>query len=165
MKTPKAQSALTAQVLILVSTGFLVACASSRVGDFRIGNTPAAQIAKNPALPGKYETGQCLPYALALNKSFRAAGIPSKVIGFKYENVTNGERLGGAGAHAVVVYNDKGRIYVMDNQSTSPTWVAQGSSAAMMEQFGGMDLSIRKAWTVGNFGFAKSARQDGLMPN
>ena len=29
----------------------------------------------------------------------------------------------GRGSHAVVMYNDDGRTYVMDNQSWTPQWV------------------------------------------
>src|SRR5690242_9156939 len=127
MTTPKA---VFVPSILLISLSFLSACASFRAGSVRIGDTPACRMAKDPSIPGKNVTGQCLPFAVALNQKLQAAGIASKVIGYSYElplTSPMAERTGGKGAHAVVVYNDDGRTYVMDNQSWAPRWVSQTS--------------------------------------
>lgn len=56
-------------------------------GTLRMGNTPARRIAKDMSLPGQGVDGQCLPFARALHARFRSAGIPSKVIVFRYESL------------------------------------------------------------------------------
>src|SRR5262245_9301230 len=56
-------------------------------GSLRIGNTPARRIAKDTSLPGKGRQDQCLVFARALHQRFQAAGIPSRVIAFRYESL------------------------------------------------------------------------------
>jgi hypothetical protein len=147
------------QALLIVSAALLSACASSPTGGVRIGDTPARRIAKDSAIPGKYVENQCLPFANALHAKFQAAGIPSKVISFSYETLPTpreiifeprpfpsvNDRGGLAGAHAVVVYEDLGRTYVMDNQSWQPKWIHDGSPTEMAQQFGGMDMKVGDA--------------------
>jgi hypothetical protein len=135
------------------------------MGEIRIGDTPARRIAKETTLRGKYVDGQCLPFALALHARFRAAGIPSKVITFRYETLPRpraifgeqqawapiNERGGIAGAHAVVAYEDQGRTYLMDNQCWQPKWIHSDSPYGMARQFSGMDTLVAKARVVANF--------------
>lgn len=144
--------------LLLLSTMLLAACAPFRVGDIRVGNTPARKIAKDMSIPGKGVDGQCLPFAVALHHRFQAAGIPSKVIVFNYDSLgTTPGAFSGAGnfgvskpvggAHAMVAYNDEGRTYLMDNQSWMPTWVHGDSVAGFAQQFSGMDMKVADART------------------
>jgi len=116
-------------------------------------------------LQGKYAEGQCLPFALALHARFRAAGIPSKVITFRYETLSRpreifgafrafapiNERGGITGSHAVVAYEDEGRTYIMDNQSWQPKWIHSDSPYGMARQFSGMNALVAKARVVDSF--------------
>jgi hypothetical protein len=115
--------------------------------EIRIGSTPARKIAKDMSIPGKGVDGQCLQFAQALHKKLQAAGIQSKVITFSYDSLGT---IGGAftntrnqgGAHAMVAYNDGGRVYLMDNQSWMPTWVKDTGAAGLAQQFAGMDIKV-----------------------
>ena len=134
----------------------LSACAPLLAGGIRIGDTPARRIAKDPAIPGKFVEGQCLPFAAALQAKFQAAGIPSKILSFQYETLSAprdligdqrpvpsiNDRGGQVGTHAVVVYEDDGRTYVMDNQSWQPKWIHDASLAGMASQFAGMNIAV-----------------------
>lgn len=124
-------------------------CTTARALDIRIGNTPARAIAKDMSIPGKGVDGQCLPFALALHERFQAAGIASKVIVYRYNALSTfaseGIHKTEAGAHAVVAYDDRGRVYVMDNQSWLPTWVKAGTIKELAEQFSGMNVQVGEA--------------------
>lgn len=141
---------------ILLTSLALTACAPFRVGNVRIGNTPARKIAKSTDIPGKGVDGQCLPFANALHARFKAAGIPSKVLAFRYEALlstpmgVNSEpdyRVPKpfGGAHAAVAYNDDGRTYLMDNLSWNPKWVSGDSDKGLAQQFAGMDFNVLEA--------------------
>jgi hypothetical protein len=134
---------------------------NSHAIDIRFGDTPAARIAKDVNLPGKEKTGQCLPFALALQKKFAAAGIASRVVIYGYETggvpavTTSGDILSQPagtgrmrGSHAVVVYDDGGRIYVMDNQSWTPQWVQRAGAVQIAQQFSGIHCSVKMARVV-----------------
>jgi len=134
---------------------------SCLAGGIRIGETPAAHIAKDASIPGKGKSGQCLPFAVALQKKFQAAGIASRVIVYGYEGggvpavTTDGEIMaqpagGGAarGSHAVVVYDDGGRTYVMDNQSWTPQWIRNAAPVQMAQQFSGINCSVKMARVI-----------------
>lgn len=142
-------------LLLLVSVAF-PAC-----GSLRIGPTPARRIAKDAHLPGKGVDGQCLPYARSLHRRLQTAGIPSKVIVFRYEsmgrmpspfsnNASYGLARPQSGAHAIVAYNDGGRMYVTDNQSWMPQWVRGDSAEELARQVGGMDHHITAARELGS---------------
>ncbi len=149
--------------LLLLGATMLSACAPFRVGNVRVGDTPARKIAKDMSIPGKGTDGQCLPFALALHHKFQSAGIPSKVVVYDYESLKAPNTFAGTnhatpnGAHAVVVYNDDGRTYVMDNQSWLPTWVPGGSIVATAQQFSGMNFGILGAHALSSSDTAKSA--------
>jgi hypothetical protein len=149
------------KTFLTVAALFLAACAPFRVGSIRVGYSAAGHIAKDMSIPGKGVSGECLPFALALQQKFEAAGIPSKIIAYSYEAMSParfidrsqptpaiGRADSYSGAHAIVEYNDDGRIYIMDNQSWSPTWVHEASNAGLAQQFGGTNISIRKARIV-----------------
>lgn len=133
-------------LLILCALLLASGCASSRVGQIRIGDTPARRIAKDLSVPGKGVNGQCLPYARALHQRFQAAGIPSRVITYNYESLVTPRKLEGlTGAHAVVAYEDDGRTYMIDNQSWLPVWVRDASPDALARQFSGQDFNVLSA--------------------
>ena len=50
----------------------------------QLGESRAAQIAKDARIPGKGEPGKCLTYATVLHERLQAAEIPSQVIVFGY---------------------------------------------------------------------------------
>ena len=54
------------------------------------------------------------------------------------------------GAHAVVVYADQGRTYVMDNQSWQPKWIHIASPTGMASQFAGMNTFVGDARVTDN---------------
>lgn len=116
--------------------------------DIRIGDTLAKRIAKDMTVSGKGVIGQCLPYAQALHARFCSVGIRSKILIFNYQNLsspaTNGARCA-AGAHAVVAFEDGGRIYIADNQSWLPVWIQEAAPASMAQQFSGKDLRVVSA--------------------
>jgi len=145
-------------------TAFVVAAlvaftgATGMAGSIRIGDTPAARIAKDASLPGKGKLGECLPFARALQKKFEAAGIPSRIVVYNYEQggvpaiTTGGDMVAqptglGAfhGSHVVVLYDDGGRVYAMDNQSWTPRWVHEATPTQMAQQFSGIDCSVKTA--------------------
>lgn len=134
-------------------------------GDFRIGGTAATRIAKDTSIPGKGKPGECLPFALALQKKFQAAGIPARVVVYGYEQggvpgvTTSGELYAqpagteaDRGSHAMVVYEDGGRSYAMDNQSWTPRWIHNASPKEMAQQFSGINYSVKMARVVGGDG-------------
>lgn len=139
----------TALALTALAGAFLALTPAAHA-DIRIGNTPARKIAKDMSIPGKGVDGQCLVFAQALHRKFQAAGIQSRIVTFGYESLGT---IGGAftntrnqgGAHAVVAYNDGGRIYLMDNQSWMPTWVKAADAAGLAQQFAGMDIKVTSA--------------------
>lgn len=54
--------------------------------------------------------------------------------------------LGAAhGSHVVVIYNDGGRTYAMDNQSWTPRWVHDAAPMQAAQQFSGIDCSVKTA--------------------
>jgi hypothetical protein len=156
---------MSTKAITTVLAASFFACSPFCIGEIRVGDTPARAIAKETTLRGKYMDGQCLPFALALHARFRAAGIPSKVITFRYQTLPVpraifgehrafapiNERGGITGAHAVVAYEDQGRMYVMDNQSWQPKWVHNDSPQGMARQFSGMDTLVARARVVNNF--------------
>jgi hypothetical protein len=138
---------------LMVSTG-----ATCMAGGVRIGDTPAARIAKDESLPGKGKLGECLPFARALQKKFEAAGIPSRIVVYGYElggvpaisaagdMVAQPTGLGAIrGSHVVVIYKDGERTYAMDNQSWTPRWVHDATPKQMAQQFSGIDYSVKMA--------------------
>lgn len=135
------------RVLIAAAGLALAACSSTQTAGIRVGDTPARRIAKDTSLPGKGVQGQCLPFAEALHRKFQAAGIPSKVITYRYDslNAPAHARQPMSGTHAVVAYNDQGRTYIMDNQSWMPKWVGNASAVGMAQQFSGMDIHVASA--------------------
>lgn len=144
----------TSVAAMLLLTG--MAC---QAGSIRIGDTPAARIAKDTHIPGKGKAGQCLPFAQALHHKLEAAGIPSRVVVYGYESggvpvpgaggeIAVSPILGdgaGRGSHAVVIYDDGGRTYVMDNQSWTPQWVRDATPIHMAQQFSGINTSVKMA--------------------
>jgi len=143
-----------AAVAMLVTGG-----APCMAGGIRIGDTPAARIAKDSSIPGKGKEGQCLPFATALQKKLEAAGIAARVVVYGYEaggvpatdaagDVAAQPAFGtaaGRGSHAVVMYDDGGRIYAMDNQSWTPQWVHNAAPVQMAQQFSGINCSVKMA--------------------
>jgi hypothetical protein len=156
VKSAKIHSVVVAWAIL-----FLV-CASTQAGGIRIGDTPARRIAKGAAIPGKFCEGQCLPFANALHAKLEAAGIRSKILSFQYETLPAvhdvvadqwgfrpiPDRAGMTGAHAVVVYDDQGRTYVMDNQSWQPKWIHDASPTVMATQFAGMNTFVDDACVI-----------------
>jgi hypothetical protein len=130
------------------------ACSSLQTAGIRIGDTPAARIAKDSHIPGKGVAGQCLPYAVALHKKLEAAGIPSRVIVYGYEasgaagsaaESAPSSPAANRGAHAVVSYDDGGRTYIMDNQSWAPKWIHDAEPVKMAQQFSGLNCDVKIA--------------------
>jgi len=134
----------------LVSLFFASAPAQAfEFAGLRIGDTPARAIAREHAVKGKNVQGQCLPYALDLVKKLRAAGVPAQVIGYSYGDTFAGSRDWGTfRGHAVVMYEDGGRTYVMDNQSWTPSWVSKAADKRMATQFEGMTSQVVSTWRV-----------------
>lgn len=161
--------------LLLAAAALTLGSTNAQAGGLRIGNTPARKIAKDTSIPGKGVDGQCLPYALALHKRFQAAGIESKVIVYRYEalNTASGAFNGSAaysnsrsqgGAHAAVAYNDDGRIYLIDNQSWMPKWVANDSNKGWAQQFSGMDVNVLEAREYNTKTVAKNTPRKSSTP-
>jgi hypothetical protein len=158
---------------IIASSMLLLALAPLRAGGIRIGDTPARRIAKDAKIAGKFVEGQCLPFANALHAKFQAAGIPSKVLTFQYETLSTprdlfgeqgafaskSERGGVTGAHAVVVYEDEGRTYVMDNQSWQPKWIHDATPVEVAQQFAGMNTAIGAARVTDDGAHLKGVRR------
>lgn len=115
-------------------------------GEIRIGYGPAGNIARAPDLPGKTVPGQCLPFARELHARLQAAGIPSAIITYAY---AADSRLAGPLdaplSHAVVAYEDRGRTYIMDNQSPAPVWMQKTTLAGMAQRFSGPAIAVRGA--------------------
>jgi len=127
----------------------LCACSTSPTAGLRIGNTPARSIAMDPCIPGKGVPGQCLPYAIALQKKLAKAGIHSKVIAYRFEDLSDPANAMANRGHAVVAYQDRGRTYLMDNISDTPLWVEANAPAENeLGQLEGMDAHIVSAWDV-----------------
>jgi hypothetical protein len=156
MKTTKIMASLLAMSLLLP------ACSSVPTGGIRIGSTPAGRMAKDPQIPGKGVPGQCLPFAMALQQKFQAAGVPSKVLVFGYETSSTSSPgamqsasggSGNRGAHAVVAYDDGGRTYLMDNQSWTPQWVHDAAPMQMAQRFAGIQYSVKMAHVVHDANF------------
>jgi len=119
------------------------------LGGLRVGNTPARAIVRESSIKGKCVQGQCLPYALDLAKRLQAAGIPAQVIGYRYGELMGGARdWGQVSGHAVVVYQDGGRTYIMDNQSWTPRWVEHAPDKGMALQYEGMNSQVVMTWKV-----------------
>jgi hypothetical protein len=127
-------------------------------GDIRLGGTTAVRIARDASIPGKGKAGECMPFALALQKRFEAAGIPSRVIVFGYEQAgvsmitvygdveAQPSGQGAArGSHVMVVYDDGGRTYAMDNQSWTPRWIREATPVQMAQQFSGVQCDVKMA--------------------
>jgi len=145
----------TAVIATLLFSGMT----SGYAANIRIGETLASRIAKDVSIPGKGKAGQCLPFAVALQKKLAAAGIPAQVVVYGYEaggvpvQDVSGEltaqpvlsERGSRGSHAVVVYDDGGRTYVMDNQAWVPQWVHNASAMQMAQQFSGIHSSVKMA--------------------
>jgi len=140
----------------------LLTTAASHAGPIRIGDTRARKLAKDPHIPGKFVDGQCLPFALALRKKFEAAGIRSKILIFQYTTLAAlpdflatanalpaaADYGGRSGSHAVVIYDDEGRTYAMDNQSWQPTWLHDDSAEQLAGRLGGMRTLVESAYFV-----------------
>jgi len=121
----------------------LVLSAPLARSEIRIGYGPAGNIARAPDLPGKNAPGQCLPFARELHARLQAAGIPSAIITYAY---AADSRLAGPLdaplSHAVVAYEDRGRTYIMDNQSPAPVWVQKTTLADMTQRFSGPSVAV-----------------------
>jgi hypothetical protein len=156
------------KIVAMISAVALLAASSALAGGIRIGDTVASRIAKDPTIPGKGKAGQCLPFARALQQKFEAAGISARVVvyGYEAEGAAPGAApapAAGRASHAVVVYEDKGRTYIMDNQSWKPVWVHQGAPMQMAQQFSGFNTNVRMAHVVAP---EVSPKQPGLVyPN
>jgi len=100
-----------------------------KVGSLRVGYGEAGLIAKSNDMAGKFKHNQCLPFAIDLHSRFKAAGIPSKVIAYSWASGFN------SGSHAVVFYEDDGRVYAMDNLSWVPKWIGEKDIFKAAEQF------------------------------
>lgn len=144
--------------VVIIAAFIALAGIPCQAGGIRIGDTPAARIAKDASLPGKGKLGECLPFARALQKKFEAAGIPSRIVVYGYEQggvpaiSTEGDMapqpsgVGAArGSHVAVVYEDGGRTYMMDNQSWTPHWVHNATPLQMAQQFSGIQCSVKMA--------------------
>jgi hypothetical protein len=118
-----------------------------------------------------------MPFAIALHKKFEAAGIPSRVVVYGYESggvpipnaggeISAQPVLGegaGRGSHAVVIYDDSGRTYVMDNQSWTPQWVRNATPMQMAQQFSGINTSVKMARVLPDQQAPKGIRQSGRI--
>jgi hypothetical protein len=139
----------TISIFSLAAALLSLACSSAFAGSIRIGDTPAAKIAKDMHLPGKGVAGQCLPFANALHEKLQAAGIASRVIVYGYQAAgmpeTGRGGIAGCAAHAVVEYDDNGRTYVMDNQSWTPKWVHAGAPVQIAQRFSGIACDVKVA--------------------
>ncbi len=158
---------------MLICTG-----ASSLAGGIRIGDTQASRIAKDFSIPGKGKPSQCLPFAMALQKKVEAAGIAARVVVYGYEaggvpamdaagDVSAQQVLGtavGRGSHAVVMYDDGVRIYVMDNQSWTPQWVHHAAPVPMAQQFSGINYNVKMARVVNGDNSRKAAATAKATP-
>ena len=134
---------------IVSSAVALSACSTSPLADFRFGNTPARSMAMDPCIPGKGVPGQCLPYAMALQKKLAKAGIHAKVIAYRSENLSDPSKSMVGRGHAVVAYQDRGRTYLMDNIADRPLWVeGNANPEEELGQLEGMDARIVAAWDV-----------------
>jgi len=158
----------TALIAALVSSAIVLpACSTSHLTGVRVGNTPVRSIAMDPGLPGKGVPGQCLPYALALQKKLRASGVNSEIVAYRYEDLVGAGKFARNRKHAAVSFNDEGRTYLMDNVSSEPLWVE--NSLPVEQQLGqleGMDARVLAAWNIsqGNFRLArKSASERRVM--
>jgi hypothetical protein len=123
--------------LLIVMAAGLVIGLPEELSALEIGYGPATQIARDPSLPGRNMPGQCLVFARALNARLQAAGIPSRLIEYRYDGPVMG-----ASSHAVVAYEEHGRTYIIDNQSWAPTWVREDSLAAMAQRFSGPYVAV-----------------------
>jgi hypothetical protein len=140
-------------------------CPAFDLRGIRVGDTPASRIAKQRDIVGKGQHGQCLAFAVELNQRLRAAGIKSQVIGYHYQDLSPGGRNGGAIlGHAVVVYEDRGRTYVMDNQSWAPRWINPAPVGTMLGQFGGLQAQVQRAFVVDSSAKAPPHDRRGASP-
>jgi len=151
--TPRSSSHMKRLILLTPLFALLFTaspCKAFELWGLRVGDTPARAIARQNAVKGKNVQGQCLPYALNLVEKLRAAGISAHVLGYCYGETTGGARdWGNMRGHAVVVYQDGGRTYLMDNQSWMPRWVEQANdNHHLAVQFEGMNSQIVTAWQV-----------------
>ena len=83
---------------------------------------------------GKGQNNLCLPFAYALHNKFEQARIKSKVVCYHWQHTTDNKN----GDHAIVIFDDQGRTYVMDNQSFEPTWVKTSTELDIAQQFSGV---------------------------
>jgi len=102
--------------------------------NIRIGNTKASKIAKSKTIIGKFKRNMCLPFAEELHHRFKLAGIKSRVV--MLSNEDDGDPRTAPG-HAVVVYDDEGRTYAIDNETMSPKRLKHGAD----------NQAVIKAWT------------------
>ena len=127
---------------------------------------PLSRIAKDASLlTGKGISGQvppCPSPGAAATQVRQAAGIPSRMIVYSYETfatplasavTTQPDDLAGnqplvAGSHIVVAYEDRGRTYIMDNESWTPKWIHEASPAKMAQQMSGLDYKVQLARVV-----------------
>jgi len=136
---------------LIVAAVLLQAGSALSLAEVQLGESRAAQIAKDARIPGKGVPGKCLTYANVLHERLQAAGIPSQVIVFGYmtagldAGTSIGSWSGGRGAHAVVSYKDAGRTYVMDNQSWKPRSVEEGAPVQMAQRFSGLNCNVKTA--------------------
>lgn len=137
------------RILALLACLALCSCTSSGV---RIGYGPAGHCAKDRSIVGCGVPGQCAPYANELARRLTALGYETKVVGFRYQNVSRDYRHVAHfndGAHAICVYRDtdgKGsRWYVKDNQDWEPQWIEASTALEFARRFAGPPFAITNA--------------------
>lgn len=116
-------------LLILICLALSACSLPFKVGQIRVGYGKVGMIAKSNDVIGKYEMNQCLPFAKDLHQRFKEAGVNSAIVAYFWQA---GFHIGG---HAIVLYEDEGRIYGMDNMTWRPRWLKTGKLQDMVEQF------------------------------
>jgi hypothetical protein len=127
------------KILTIVLASVMFAGAASAAGTENIG-----KVARSKDVPGKFVPGQCKVFAIELAKRLNAAGADAKVIVYDWQSA---DSRGGAatGRHAVVVYQEGSRTYVMDNMTWSPKWVKTGSGQTIAQTFSGQGVYVASA--------------------
>jgi hypothetical protein len=166
------------KITTIFAAALLIGAGATSFGNgIRIGDTTASRIAKDSSIIGKGQSGQCLPFAMALQKKLAVAGIPARVITYGYEmggvpvtsaggDISAQPTMGttGRGAHAVVAYQDGDRTYIMDNQSWTPQWVHNAAPVQMAQQFSGINTSVKVARVVNSSALPKATAVAVTVP-
>lgn len=80
-------------------------------------------------IAGHFVKGQCLPYARALYNALSKQEVECARVTYRWNKGTK------TGLHAVVIYKLKGKVFVMDNESTFPTRVKGDTDLALIKSF------------------------------